>query len=292
MRYLYYPGCTLSTKAKNLDRSARRSMEVLGVELQELSHWNCCGTTFPLVTDNIMPLLAPARVLADASAEGNVLVTICAFCYHVLKRTSYLLQQEPDTRQKIELFLQEEERSISDSLRVVHLLEVLRDEVGFDKVKAAVKRPLSALRVAPYYGCQVLRPSRELEFDDIEYPQIMFDFLQSLGCQVSRIPYETECCGSYLSVTSEEAAIECSSRILQSAQKRGVEALSVTCPLCQFNLERNQEKMRETKQEVSDIPVLYFTELLALALGQDMSEDDAGLHFVDCRGLFRAKELL
>jgi heterodisulfide reductase subunit B len=101
MRYLYYPGCTLSTKAKNLDTSARRSMATLGVELQELSHWNCCGTTFPLVSDNIMPLLAPARVLADASKEGSEVVTICAFCYHVLKRTSVVLKRDDDIRKKI-----------------------------------------------------------------------------------------------------------------------------------------------------------------------------------------------
>jgi heterodisulfide reductase subunit B len=291
MKYLYYPGCTLSTKAKNLDRSARRSMKTLGVELQELSHWNCCGTTFPLVIDNVMSLLAPARVLADASAEGDRVVTICAFCYHVLKRTSSILQREEDTRKKIGLFLADEGRSLSENLRVVHLLELLRDEVGFDAVRAAVKRPLSGLKVAPYYGCQVLRPSEELALDDIEYPQIMFDFLQSLGCEVIRIPYETECCGSYLSLTSEEAAVQCSWRILSSALRCGVEALSVTCPLCQFNLEHNQLKLREGKGEAIELPVLYFTELLAIALGEDMSEEDAALHFVDCRTFFQEKAL-
>ncbi|MFQ6066263.1 MAG: CoB--CoM heterodisulfide reductase iron-sulfur subunit B family protein [bacterium] len=291
MKYAYYPGCTLSTKAKNLDGSAKKAVASLGIELRELSHWNCCGTTFPLVTDNLMPLLAPARVLANAEKEGSKLVTLCSFCYNVLKRTNTVLNQDLQNKEKIAQFLKDEGREYTGGTQVIHLLELLRDEVGFKNIKNKIKVDLTNLKVAPYYGCQLLRPAEELQLDDPENPQIIEDFLKSIGCEVIDSPYETECCGSYLSVCSEDVVIDCSYRILASAIKNGAEAISVSCPLCYFNLDQNQKKMREKISGFTEIPIFYFTELLEIALGIDSEVDRFDLHFVDPGPLLTSKNL-
>jgi len=292
MKYTYYPGCTLSTKAKNLDNSARKTATFLGIELKELSQWTCCGTVFPLITDNLMPLIAPARILANAEKQGNKLVTICAFCYNVLKRTNVTLKKDRQKKEKISQFLKDEGKEFSGKIQVIHLLELLRDGEGFENIKNKVKKELSSLKIAPYYGCQLLRPAQELQLDDPENPQIMESFLKSISCEVIDTPYKTECCGSYLSVSSEDAALDCSYRILASAIKNGAEAISVSCPLCYFNLDQNQKKIKEKISGFIEIPIFYFTELLSIALGINLGKEIFDLHFVDPRPLFMSKNLI
>lgn len=291
MKYAYYPGCTLSTKAKNLDNSARKATASLGVELVELPRWNCCGAAFPLVIDNLMPLLAPARILADAEKEGEKLVTICSFCYNVLKRTDALLREDVEKREKINRFLEDEQKQYTGRTKVVHLLELLRDDVGFENIKDKLKKDLANLRVTSYYGCQLLRPVEELQFDDPENPHIMEEFLKSLGGEVINTPYKTECCGSYLSLSSEDVAIDCSYRILTSAVKNGAEAVSVSCPLCYFNLDQNQKKMEEKISGFNKIPVFYFTQLLSIALNIEPEINRFDLHSVNPRPLLASKNL-
>ncbi len=181
MEIPYFPGCTLRTKAKGFDNSARASMRALGIELVELADWNCCGATFPLSVDNLLALSGPARVLVSARAEGERLAVACSACYNVLKRTNRLFREDPESREKLNLFI---EADYQGDLKVVHLLELLRDEIGFEEVGAAVKKPLEGLRVAPYYGCMLLRPPKEVAFDDPENPQVMDELLRSLGAEV------------------------------------------------------------------------------------------------------------
>ena len=289
MPYPYFPGCTLYTKAKSLDDAARSAAKLLGIELQELANWTCCGATFPLAADNVMAFAPPARILANARKEGDTLVTLCATCYNVLKRTNNLLRADKEKRDKLNDFMEEQ---YDGGVEVKHYLEVLRDEVGWEKLKTAVQHPLAGLRVAPYYGCLLLRPAAEMALDDPERPRLLEDFLAALGVQPVDYPYKAECCGSYLAVGSPQTAMECSYRILRSALRNGAEAATTSCPLCQFNVDDRQKDMRQQYPGFPGVPVLYFTQLLALALG--LPTDSLGLdgHYVDPRPLLKQKGLV
>ncbi len=289
MRYLYFPGCTLSTKAKGFATSGEASAKALGVELVELSSWNCCGATFPLATDNLLALVAPTRVLLSAQREGGDLVTLCSICYHVLKRTNAFLEKEEEKREKINLFIEEEYQG---RVRVLHLLEVLRDEIGFEALGQQVSRPLAGLKVAPYYGCLLLRPFQEIGLDDPEEPHILGDLLASLGCQVVDFSHKVECCGSYLSVNSSQVTEELSYSVLRSAQASGAEVVATSCPLCQFNLDYQQGGVATRHPGFTPFPVLYFTQLLGIALGLEAEGFGLTEHHVDPRPLLVGKGLI
>lgn len=262
MDYLYFPGCTLYTKAKNLDTAARECAKLVGLELRELPNWTCCGAAFPLATDNLMALLPPSRILANAMKEGENLTTLCSVCFNVLRRTLHLLKTDVEKREKIFDFI---EMEYSDDFHLRHYLEILRDEIGFDRVKEQVKRDLKGLKVAPFYGCMLLRPFEEMQFDDKENPVIFEDFLRSIGCDSVDFPYKIECCGSFQSVGAPDVATECGYSILTSAMRNGAEAVVTTCPLCQFNLDTKQREMKEKYSDFQGIPVLYFSQLMGLS---------------------------
>ncbi|MBW2056906.1 MAG: CoB--CoM heterodisulfide reductase iron-sulfur subunit B family protein [Deltaproteobacteria bacterium] len=289
MDYLYFPGCTLYTKAKNLDRAAREAARVVGFELHELSNWTCCGAAFPLATDNIMALLPPSRILANAMKEGENLTTLCSVCFNVLRRTLHLLESDPEKREKIFDFIEMEYR---EGFHLVHYLEILRDEIGFENVKKKVERDLKGLRVAPFYGCMLLRPSEEMRFDDKENPSIFENLVESIGCKAVDFPYKIECCGSFQAVGAPEVATECGHAILSSALKNGAEAVTTTCPLCQFNLDTKQREMKEKYPDFPGLPVLYFSQLMGLSLGLPVETLDFGRNDVDPVPLLEGRGIL
>lgn len=271
-RLPYFPGCTLHSKARSFDASARAAARALGIVLDELPEWTCCGATFPMAADSAMGLVAPTRILASARAAGRLL-TLCSFCYNTLKRTNRALGMDAERRRKVTTFLEDD---YDAGVQPVHLLEVLRDDIGFDALAARVERRLTGLKVAPYYGCLLLRPADEMRLDDPERPSILERCLASLGCQVVHFSHKTECCGSFVTVSTPEAAAACSRPILEAAARQGAELLAVSCPLCQYNLDRAQ-RVAANRGRGSQLPVLYFSQLLALALGCD----EACLHLED-----------
>jgi heterodisulfide reductase subunit B len=266
MDYLYFPGCTLYTKAKNFDQTARNCSRLLGFELKELSNWTCCGATFPLATDNLMALLPPARILARAKEEGTTLTTLCAICFNVIKRTNRLLQEDSEKRDKINNFI---EMSYQGDLRILHYLEILKQDIGFEHLREKVKKPLAGLRAGAYYGCMLLRPFEEMGFDDKEKPTLFEEFLEALGAQPIDYPYKIECCGSFQSVGSPDVATECAYKILGSAIKNGAEAIVSTCPMCTFNIDHKQSDIKQKYLGFKPVPVFYFTQLLGIAMGFD-----------------------
>lgn len=289
MDYLYFPGCTLYTKAKNLDTAARESAKIIGFELHELSDWTCCGAAFPLATDNIMALLPPSRILAKAMKEGGELTTLCSVCFNVLRRTLHLLNSDPEKREKIFDFI---EMEYHDGLHLPHYLEILRDEIGFENVKKKVTRDLKGLKVAPFYGCMLLRPFEEMKFDDKENPTIFEDFVESIGCEAVDFPYKIECCGSFQSVGAPEVATECGYAILSSAIKNGAEAVTTTCPLCQYNLDTKQREIKEKYPDFQGLPVLYFSQLMGFSFDLSMEVLDFQRNDVDPLPLLKGKGLL
>ena len=303
MKIPYYPGCTLHERALDFDVSARECAKTLGVELVELPIWTCCGAVFPLVTDSVMEILAPVRNLAYASREGDKLVTLCSFCYHVLKRANRVIRTDPEKAEKANLFLRADTEAreqlesytredYTGQVEVIHFLEMLRDMVGYDAVAKKVRRKLKDLRVAPYYGCMLLRPKKEMEFDDPEQPSIFEEFLETLGCDVVDFPMKTECCGGFQIVSDEDLAIACSRNVVSSAIKRGADVIVTTCPLCRYNLDKKQEEMAKEVRGFRKVPVIYFTQLLGIALGIDGEHIDFTDNYVDPRPVLAEKSLL
>lgn len=264
MRYSLYPGCTLKQKAKDFEDSAIRAANSLGVELSEIDEWQCCGAVYPLAKDEFYPLLSPVRSLAAVKEENEKMVTLCAACHHVFKRANHAIKTDKYTREKLTSYL---EVDYSGEVDVLHYFELLRDEIGFDKIAAKVKAPLKDRKLAAYYGCLLLRPQKEMQFDDPERPTIMEDFIRSVGAEVVDYPFKTECCGAYLAITEEKLATDTVGKILLSAYKNGAQGIVVSCPLCHYNLVRNQQVLKEEAGYPVELPVYYFTELLAEALG-------------------------
>jgi len=270
MKIPYYPGCTLYTKAKPLNDSLHASFAQLGVELNELAHWYCCGTTFTLARDNRMSLIAPVRILAKAQKEGDQLIVPCSVCFNTLKRANHILKEDKETLDIINEHLEE---SYDVSEEVVHPLEFLVKNATL--VKDNIKKDLAGIKVGCYYGCLLLRPQEELQFDDPESPSIFENFVRELGAAPVDFPLKVECCGSYLVVNSPDAAVDASYRLIKNARGNGAEALVTSCPLCHYNLDALQQKIKKVHPEFKEMPVFYFSQLLALALG--VEEKDLGL---------------
>ena len=289
MRIPYYPGCTLSTKAKGFDRAARDSFAALGIELAELKMWNCCGATFPLSQDNLLDLAGPVRNLVSAAAEGDTLAVACSTCFNVLKRSNLVMRNDADKREKINFFIEAE---YAGGVEVKHLLEILRDQVGWEALSKAVKKPLTDLRVAPYYGCMFLRPPKEMGFDNHENPQILENYIRAMGAEVADYPHRAECCGNYIAAFDLQTTQEMSFVILAAARRAGADLIVTSCPLCQFNLDRWQKDIAMTHGGFRPIPVLYDTQLLGIALGLDTSGFDLDKLYVDPRPLLTEKGLL
>ena len=291
MELCYYPGCTLKTTAKNFEIPAIASMEKLGHKMVELPRWNCCGTVHSLAADDLMHQLAPVRTLIRIKETGaNQVVTLCAMCYNTLKQANKIMLEEAEKRDRINNFLDEEKDYIGN-VNVLHLLEFLRDEVGFDKIKEKVKRPLNGLKLSSYYGCLLLRPEG-IGIDDIEAPHIIEDLIEALGGETVESPFKAECCGSYHTVDDIEPVIERTNMIIDASYTRGAEAIVVGCPLCFFNLDYRQRDTKERYKDFNSIPVFYFTQLLAIALGLDETICDFDEHYVDPRPMLLNKNLV
>ncbi len=282
MKVSYFPGCTLNTTGKGFDNAVRASAAAVGLELVELPEWNCCGATYPLIIDNMLELAAPAHVLVAAQDQGSTVTTACTTCYNVLKRTNRFIREHEEERERINAFIEAE---YSGEVEVKDILHLLRDDVGFDVVQEKVQKPLKNLLVASYYGCMVLRPPDEVAYDDPDHPQSLDDLMAALGATPVDFPHKNECCGAYLAVKDPEVTREMVYTILKSAQMAGAEALATNCPLCQFNLDKQQAEMRKSHAGYQPIPIFYFSQLMGIALGLDASDYGWSRHYIDARPL-------
>lgn len=287
MKISYYPGCDLYTKAKPLNTSIQVSFKTIGVELLELSHWYCCGTTFTLARDNRMSLIAPLRTLANAQKNDGAVLVPCSICYNTFKRANYIFKQEPDTLSIINEHLGE---SYKGDEKIVHPFEFLRDNK--DLVKNHIKKDLKKMKLGCYYGCYLLRPEEEIQFDDPESPSLMEEFVSLLGAAPINFPLKVECCGSYLVVNSPDAAVEASYRILKNAKGEGAEAIITSCPLCHYNLDSLQERMSNSHSDFKPVPILYFSQILAIALDIPQEFWGLGQNKVSPINLFNAYNLI
>ena len=259
MKVSYFPGCTLRTKAKELDAYARKCAEILGVELCEIKDWQCCGGVYVTAKNEIATKLSSVRALVAARDEGMPLVTVCSACHNVIKQTNNAMRTDKEFADKVNRYMAQEKNptSYEGETEVLHYLELLRDVVGFDKIKEKVVNPLTGKKIAPYYGCLLLRPGKVMAFDDVENPTIMENFIRALGAEPVIYPMRNECCGGYVTLEDAELSKKKSLAVGESAETHGAELMVTACPLCKYNLTKNG----------SPVPVVYFTELLAEALG-------------------------
>lgn len=266
MKVSYYPGCTLKTKAKNLEEAAVASMAALGVDFQELPRWNCCGAVHSLADDDLIHHVAPVRDLIRAMEQGSdTVVTLCSMCYNTLARANLLMRNDEVKRKTINDFMNEE-KDYKGEVEVMHFVNFLRDAVGWDNLRAKIQVPLSGLKIASYYGCTLVRP-RDVAIEPAGGPKVMNEFIEALGAAPVDFAASTVCCGSYQILAHPEAVLEVVRRIIDNAAAAGADALILSCPLCEYNLTRKQNELIQAEKISGKIPVFYFSQLLAIALG-------------------------
>lgn len=264
MTFTYYPGCTLRTKAKDLDRFARISAEALGVTLEEPADWQCCGGAYTASKDEIATKLSAIRTLNAAKELDRPLITVCSACHNVIKQTNYDIANDADFAMKANNYMKLDEPYYGET-KVYHYLEMLRDVIGFDELAKKVKNPLKGKKIAAYYGCLLLRPSKALAMDDPENPSIMEDLIRALGAEPVIYAQRNECCGGYITLEDKSQAAKRSGAVMKSAEESGADMIITACPLCMYNLRRNSG---------SELPVVYLTEILAEALGLKEDADE------------------
>lgn len=266
--YGYYPGCSLKGTGRAYEESMLALFSALGIGLEEMEDWNCCGATNYMSIDEDQALALAGRNLAIAEQEGRDLVAPCAACWLVLSKTKHRLAERPELRGAIHDALKSNgngRASFDGVAGVRHPLEVLAVDYGIEEFAAKVTHPLKGLKVAPYYGCQLVRPFAL--FDDQHNPTTMDRLLKAAGCEVIDYPYKTRCCGAMQTMIMPEVGLDLVRTLLIDARDRGADVIATACPLCQFNLEANQPKAARRYGDELKLPVLYFTQVLGMALG-------------------------
>ena len=285
MKYAYYPGCSVKSTGSAYEESLLEVLKVLGVEVEEIEDWNCCGATAYMSVNDSLSFALAARNLALAEKQQRDMLAPCAACYLVMEKTKRYMHEHPHLRERIQRGLTAAGLNYSEQVNVRHPLDVIVNEVGLDAVKAMVKKPLKGLKVAPYYGCQVVRPYST--FDHQTYPVLMDRLLQAAGATVVPYPLKTRCCGGSLTGTVKEVGVRMAWVLLREAKKRGADVITTLCPLCNFNLDSYQDEVIPEQQRVS-IPTTYFTQLLGLALGVPESRLGFNRHIVSVRPVLDA----
>ena len=270
MKYIYYPGCSLTGTALEYNESSRAVLKAMGAELVELEDWTCCGASAAEADSYLLSIVLAARNLALAEGmdfKGDIVIP-CSACYLNLRRVEDHVQRDDTLLGKINEALKEEGVQYKGGVKARHLLDVIVNDFAPKKVEALVKHRLSGIRVATYYGCQALRPYGS--YDDPQQPQSMKPFIEALGAEVHVWEMGAKCCGAALMTTKKDVALELTGAILKAA--KGADCIVTVCPMCQMNLEVYQKLISKRQGEDLEIPVLYLPQLMGLAFG--LSDDE------------------
>jgi heterodisulfide reductase subunit B len=276
--YSYFPGCSLEKMALSYHKSTIETTSTLGIELNEIEDWNCCGATAYFHVDELLAYTLVARNLAIAEKSGHDFVAPCSACYKNSYFTNKYLQEDDDLADHINYALEQDNLTFSGNLEVKHLMEVFVEGEGLEKISSTVSHPLNGLRVAPYYGCQIVRPNKDHE--NIENPQFFENLITAIGAEPVDFAFRLRCCGGSLIITSREAAMSLVRDLLQNAQDSEANVIATACPLCQTNLEVYQMQVNQEFGTNFNIPVMYFTQLLGLAMGIQPKKLGVGTEFV------------
>jgi heterodisulfide reductase subunit B2 len=263
----YFPGCSAHGTSEEFDYTLKLVMKTLDVQLEEIPDWNCCGATSAHVMTENLALALPMRNLVLAEKlENKTMGIACASCYSRMKVTKTHLDEHPDLAQKINTTIIEEGEYRGD-IDIQSMLQYCYEVIGPEKIKSKVTKPLTGLKVACYYGCLLTRPREITHFDSPEYPMSMDLLMEALGAKATAFDFKTECCGASFSISNTEVVESLSGKILEMAKASGAHMIVVACPLCQSNLDMRQPDIEKHTGKKLNIPVMYFTQLMALAFG-------------------------
>jgi heterodisulfide reductase subunit B len=291
MKYGYYPGCSLSHSAQPYDQSTKAILEPLGLELEQVEDWNCCGATEYFSINKTAAYALVARNLALAADQEGIedLVAPCSACYLNLKKTdNYMGKYEKIGKTTNEALAAGGLSYTPGTLRVRHLIEVVVEDVGYDAIAEKITNPLKGLRVAPYYGCLIVRPQfNDNGFDNPEYPMHLDHLMDTLGAEVVDFPLKAHCCGGHMTQISSDTAFELIRRLLHNADEYKADVIVTLCPMCQLNLDAYQSQVNRHFGTNYNLPVLYFTQMIGLALGLKPAELGIGREIVSAADALR-----
>lgn len=265
--YSYYPSCCLHGGAVAYHLSVTAVAKALDVELIELDDWSCCGSTPYTGIDELGAICCAARNLALAEKRGLDLVTPCSDCYLMLNKANLFLKEYPKLKADVDECLAAGGLEYGGTVRVRHILDVFANDIGSDEIASKVKKPLTGLKVAPYYGCQVVRPGWSVAFDHQEFPQSLERLIKSLGAEPTTLPLKTRCCGGSIVIAEEDIVLRLIRKILESAASSGADCIATVCALCQTNLDVYQGMVNKKFKTKFNIPILFFTQLMGVAFG-------------------------
>ncbi|OFX22017.1 MAG: hypothetical protein A2V77_16460 [Anaeromyxobacter sp. RBG_16_69_14] len=290
MKVSYYPGCSLESTGKSYDHSTREVCGALGVELQEVTDWVCCGSSAGLKMNRfVSTALSGVNLALLEKEEPGEVVAPCPFCYRRLASAQEEMRQDPKLKGEVEEVIDAE---LVGSLKIHNLVTFLREKVGLEAIGAKLKKPLAGLKVVPYYGCFMVKPQQVTGCGDTENPTSMDEILAALGAEVLDWDFKTECCGAGLSLSKTDKAVELSGRLIREAAFRGADAIVVACQLCQANLDVRQGQVGKEDNKQYDLPVIYFTQLMGLAFGLAPAALGLNHHLVDPVALLQKKGLI
>ena len=286
MRYSYYPGCSLERSASSYHISAMEVAKPFGVEFAEIDDWNCCGATEYIALNKLAAYALVARNLTIAKSQPNshTLVAPCSACFLNLSKVEQYLCEDESLRAKTNVALEAGGMHYTaGGLKVRHLLDIFYNDVGLEAIAEKVVKPLKGLRIAPYYGCMIVRPGFQGGFDDYEQPVALDKLMKVLGANVVDFPLKASCCGGHMTQISEPVAMDLLNRLLKNAADYEADILVTLCPMCQLNLDAYQGDVNRYFKTKYHIPVLYFTQVMGLAMGMSAQAMGIGKEFVDAR---------
>ncbi|MHC4442705.1 MAG: CoB--CoM heterodisulfide reductase iron-sulfur subunit B family protein [Planctomycetota bacterium] len=264
MKYAFFPGCSLESTAWDFDRSVRAVCRALGITLEDIPDWVCCGSTPAHTSNASLAVALPVMTLQKAKDMDCPVMTVCASCYSRLRTANHKIRNDPEERQRVERITG---KPYDGSVEVRHIVDILVNDFGLDNIRAKVRRPLNGIRVASYYGCLLTRPPEIVAFENAEHPSCMDDLSEAAGAEAVQWPYKTECCGAGLSMTQSEVVNRLGHKLVSMAGQAGANCIVVACPLCQLNLDLRQADAAKAHGPMAATPVLYVTQLVGLALG-------------------------
>ena len=269
MRYAYFPGCSLNSSGYDYNLSFKAVARALGIDLVEVKDWICCGASSARATSHLLSVALPVLNLSHAEQDGfDKLIAPCPACLSRFKAANAEMEHDGDLREKVHQVF---DYKYQGKVKVYHPLEVILD-MGLDKIREKVRKRLSGLRIACYYGCLLTRPPQTVQFDNVEDPQSMDSIVKTLGATPIEWSFKTECCGASMTLTRSDIVLKLSNDILREAKEAGANIIAVACPLCQANLDGRQRQIEEAYKVRYRIPIVYITQLMGLAFGAFVKE--------------------
>jgi heterodisulfide reductase subunit B len=273
MKYAYFPGCSLESSAKEYEMSFKAVNKVLGIEAVEIPDWNCCGSIDAVhAYSPRLSLSLSARNFALAETMNTDIVTLCSACFFTLSRANKMLCEDPELKGTVDKIINDASLKFTGDTKVRHYLDVLVNDIGYEKIAQNVKVPLKGLKVAAYYGCLLVRPPQIRSFDDPEHPKSMDRIVEALGAESLDYSDRTRCCGASLVLTDENVMLEMTKDLLLRAKNIGADCIVTPCPMCHFNLDAKQKDIESQFDLKIDMPILYITQLIGIAFGIDQKE--------------------